>query len=382
MSSLLDKIVTNEKFVNLEFCIAEIPDPLVQGRITYSLRTIIIIALCAAIGGANDFTAIEQFGWAHCDLFEQLLGLKTNIPSHDTFDRVFSLICPRLFFDCITLWLHDIAEALELIDTVRIDGKLILSLSAEDPLCFVRAWSDQCKVVLEQVKVKKGTNEITTIPEVLERLDLQGKTVTIDAIGTQTKIVDMICENGADYMLALKKNQHQLYDDVSLYLNDIANGDLVEPSVRYYKDINKGHGRNETRECWVVSNIDWLYNRRRWRNLKSLVLVKSTVIKKGISTENSRFYISSHSKSARGMLHYARGHWSIENQLHWQLDTVFCEDVSTTRDVYGIQNIAAVKGIALSLLLQNETPISVKNKRARAMANQPYLMEVLLNQHF
>jgi hypothetical protein len=160
MSSLLCKVITNENFVNLESCIAEIPDPRTNGRVTYPLRTIIVIALCATIGGANDFTAIERFGWDHCDWFEQLLGLKTNIPSHDTFNRIFNLIAPRQLFDWISLWLHNTAEELGLIDTIRIDGKLILSLSAEDPLCFVRAWSDQAKMVLEQVKGKELGSEL------------------------------------------------------------------------------------------------------------------------------------------------------------------------------------------------------------------------------
>ena len=139
MSSLLLKVITNKNFVNLEACIAEIPDPRVNGRVRYPLRTIIVIALCATIGGANDFTAVERFGWDHCDWFEQLLGLKTNIPSHDTFNRIFDMLNPRLLFDWISLWLHNVAEKLGLIDTIRIDGKLILSLSAENPLCFVRA---------------------------------------------------------------------------------------------------------------------------------------------------------------------------------------------------------------------------------------------------
>ena len=288
MSSLLSKVITSENFVNLESCIAGIPDPRVEGRVTYSLRTIIVIALCATIGGANDFMSIERFGWDHCDLFEQLLGLKTNIPSHDTFNRVFNLITPRQLFDWISLWLHNTADELGLIDTIRIDGKLILSLSAEDPFCFVRAWSDQAKMVLEQVKVKKGTNEITTIPTVLDRLDLDGKTVTIDAIGTQKDIVDQICSKNGDYVLALKRNQHALYDDVSLYMTDVANGEIIDPSMQYYKDINGNHGRIETRECWVVSNIGWLNNKERWANLRSIILIKSTVHKKKSLTEHVR----------------------------------------------------------------------------------------------
>lgn len=382
MSSLMNKIFTNQNFAKLDLCIAEIPDPRVQGRIVYPLRTIIVIALCASIGGANDFVGIERFGWDHCDFFEQLLGLKTNIPSHDTFNRVFSLINPRLFFDWISLWLHDVTERLELCDTIRIDGKIILSLSAEDPFNFVRAWSDECQVVLEQVKVKKGTNEITTIPAVLDKLNLDGKTVTIDAIGTQREIVDMICDKNGDYVLALKKNQHQLYDDVALYLNDVVEGQIIDPSMSYYKDIDSNHGRCEIRECWVVSDIDWLDNKRKWRNLNSLVLVKSTVRKKGSLTETKRFFISSKKTSAQNLLHNTRGHWSIENQLHWRLDTIFDEDISTTRDIYAIQNLATLKGVVLSLLLQNEMSLSVKNKRARAAANPLYLAEVLLNQCF
>lgn len=382
MSSLITRVLTNENFVNLESCIAGIPDPRVQTRTIYSLRTIIIIAVCATIGGANDFTAIERFGWDHCDFFEQLLGLKTNIPSHNTFNRVFNLLNPHGFFDWLSLWLHDVAEGLDLVETIRIDVKMIVSLSAEDPLCFVRAWSDQAKMVLEQVKVKKGTNEITTIPAVLDKLDLDGKMVSIDAIGTQKDIASQICEKNGDYVLALKKNQPQLYEDVSLYLNDVASGQIIDPSMDHYKNTDSNHGRLEIRECWIVSNINWLHNRHHWRNLKSIIMIKSTVRRKGRLTETIRFYISSRVTPARKMLHYTRGHWSIENQLHWPLDVIFCEDVSTTRDIYGIQNRATTKGVVLSLLLQNEMSISLKNKRARAAANFMYLLEVLLNQLF
>ena len=382
MSSLLLKVITNENFVNLESCIAGIPDPRIKGKVTYPLRIIIMIALCATIGGANDFKAIERFGWDHCDWFEQLLGFKTDIPSHDTFNRVFNRLVPRQLFDWITLWLHNVAEELGLIDTIRIDGKLILSLSADDPLCFVRAWSDQAKMVLEQVKVKKGTNEITTIPAVLDRLDLGGKTVSIDAIGAQKNIVDIICGKNGDYVLALKKNQHQLYDDISLYLTDVVNREILDPSSQYYKDINCDHGRIETRECWLVNNIGWLDNKEKWKNLRSIACIKSTVQRKKMLTENMRFFISSHVTSAKNMLHFARGHWSIENQLHWPLDVIFCEDKSITRDIYGIQNLATLKSTALSLLLQNEMKISTRNKRARAASSFVYLAEVLLNKVF
>ena len=152
--------------------------------------------------------------------------------------------------------------------------------------------------------------------------------------------------------------------------------------MQYYKDINGNHGRIETRECWVVSNIGWLNNKERWANLRSIILIKSTVHKKKSLTEHVRFFISSHATSAKQMLLYTRGHWSIENQLHWPLDVVFCEDTSTTRDIYGIQNLATLKSTALSLLLQNDMKISTRGKRARAASTLIYLLEVLLNKTF
>lgn len=382
MSSLLTKVLNQENFVNLELCINEIPDPRVKGRIIYPLRTIIVIAICAIIGGANDFKAIERFGWDHCDWFQELLNLTTSIPSHDTFNRVFTLINPRLFFDWISLWLTGVVGQLGTIDTIRIDGKLITSLSSENPINFMRAWSDELKLVLAQVKVTKGSNEITTIPAVLDRLDMEGKTVTIDAIGTQTAIVDQVCEKGGDYVLVLKKNQHQLYEDVSLYLTDIATGQIIDSSMKYHKDVDANHGRIETRECWVVTNLDWLDSKERWTNLKSIIMVKATVQKRGHLSEHVRFFISSLDISAKRLLKRIRNHWSIENQLHWPLDVIFCEDKSTTRDIFGIQNLGALKGVALSLLLQNEMKISIAGKRARSASNLSYMLEVLLKRIF
>lgn len=379
MSSQFHRLMTSKNFANLKICVGAIHDPRVKQRTRYPLTHIIIMALCATLGGANDFVAIERFCIDHKGFFMGLLGPKVKVPSHDTFGRVFSLISPRTLFKWVSLWLNSVAKSEGCGNSIALDGKVIASLSHKDPFNFVRAWSSSRSLVIGQEKVKHGSNEIVAMQEVLKELSLEGKVVTIDAIGTQKKIAKLICQRGGDYVLALKRNHRQLYENVKSYLEGIAGRETSDGSAQYYKHVDKSHGRHEVRECWIADSIGWLLDRENWHKLMSIALVRSTVKRGEKTTYHQRFFISSLTTTAQEMLSYVRGHWNIENQLHWQLDVAFREDASTLKDVYAVQNLASLRATAVSLLLQKESNLSVKNKRARASANRTFLMEVLLN---
>ncbi len=209
--------------------------------------------------------------------------------------------------------------------------------------------------MLGQVKVDDKSNEITAIPQLLELLDIAGCIITIDAMGCQKKISEKIIDQDADYVLALKENQGNLYDDVQVLFNYAEETEFVD--CDYHKTVEKSHGRIDIRECWTLSNPDYLFylrNRSDWANLQTLVMVKrERRLGNKIETE-VKYYISSLVRGAQHMLDAVRGHWGIENQLHWVLDIAFREDESRLRKGNGAQNFAVLRHIALNLLKQEQ----------------------------
>ena len=364
----------NPRFASLIESIDLINDPRVNRRKKYSLKNIIVIALCAILGGANNHVALEHFGRNHYSWFSQFLDLRNGIPSHDTFSRVFSLIDSFQFQSCLMLWLK-YAHDQDSVDHIQFDGKAIKALS---PLCFMRAWSEAYNMVLAQVKVSSKSNEIRALPELINKLYLEGRTVSIDAIGAQKKIVELLKQKGSNYVIALKLNQRSLYHDAKLYLDDLAKDVAYKKSDNYYEIIEKDHGRIERRCCWVTKDIGWLEQKVKWAGLKSLCLVESSVTIGLKTTTTRRYYISSLNENAQTMLRFIRNHWHIENKLHWKLDVIFEEDRSTIRKGDGAQNMALLRSLCLTLLKRNPAKLSTSIKRAKASCNLPFLLNVLL----
>jgi len=346
------------------------------------LVDIINIAICAVICGADDWEAVEEFGKDKQDWFERFLELPHGIPSHDTFRRVFAVLDAEQFRTRFVEWMKAVHEKTER-QIVPIDGKTLRrshdKALGKKAIHMVSAWAVENQLVLGQVKVDDKSNEITAIPQLLDLLEIAGCIVTIDAMGCQKEISKKIIGKDADYALALKENQGGLYEDVQELFSYAEETGFAD--CDYHKTVEKGHGRIEICECWTISSAEYmpyLRNLSDWANLRTIVMVKRER-RLGIKVEiEVKYYISSLLSSAQHILSVIRGHWGIENQLHWVLDIAFREDECRLRKGNGAQNFAVLRHIALNLLKQESTcKRGLKTKRLKAGWNLDYLSKVL-----
>jgi len=362
----------------------ELTDPRTGNAKRHIFIEILIIAICAVICGADGWNDVELYGKNKKDWLKTFLKLPKGIPSHDTFGRVFALIKPEEFQKLFIEWIKAI-EKLTAGQVVAIDGKQLRRSHDHDAgkaaIYMVSAWATTNQVVLGQRKVDDKSNEITAIPELLKLLDLAGCIVTIDAIGTQTEIVKTIVDGGADYLLSVKENQGNLFDDIQyLFEVDAAKG-FDQVSHSYTQKVNKGHGRLETRECWAIDveeYLDYLRKRERWPGLKSIVrIIAKREIGEKIEIQMS-YFITSLPADAQSILKVKRGHWKIENQLHWVLDIAFREDESRVRKDHGPENFAVLRHMALNLLKNEKSAKGgIHAKRLQAGWNNDYLLAIL-----
>jgi predicted transposase YbfD/YdcC len=372
----------------IEQYFSNLEDPRVDRTKLHKLVDILVIAICAVIAGADNWEDIEEFGKARQEWLQTFLELPNGIPSHDTFNRVFARLDPAQFQGCFINWITAVSQLVGG-QVIAIDGKVLrrshdkgIGKAAID---MVSAWATANHLVLGQVKVDEKSNEITAIPQLLEVLEVSGCIVTIDAMGCQTEIAEKIIEQEAQYVLALKENQGNLYADVVQLFDDLEHSGYKAYEHDYAKTVNKNHGRIETRECWTISDPAILQHLRGFANWKGLVTVSRIRAERQIGAERScedRYHIASLSGAAR-VLHAVRSHWGIENQLHWILDLAFDEDRCRVRKDHGPENFAVLRHIALNLLKQEKTcKRGIKGKRLLAAWKQSYLLKVLegLNQ--
>lgn len=368
----------------LETHFQKMHDPRLNRTKEHKLIDIIAIAICAIICGAQGWTDIELFGNRKYAWLKTFLELPGGIPSHDTFGRVFSLLDPAEFQNCFVEWVRLVNEITSG-QVVSIDGKQMRGsgdgVLGKRAIYMVSAWAEENHLVLGQRKVDAKSNEITAIPELLKILSISGCIVTIDAIGTQTKIAQTIIERGADYLLCVKENQEYLYQDLLMLFGYDEQHGFKDSPYDYIKTVNKGHGRIEIRECWSTSDLEYLHNLRgyaKWRNLHSIAMVVSTRIINGKETKQVRLYISSLKSNAKLILHAARRHWSIENELHWVLDVALNEDHSRVRKDHAPANLAVLRHIALNLLKQEKSAKGgIRAKQLQAGWDEDYLLKVL-----
>lgn len=359
----------------------EIEDPRASNR-RHLLIDIIILAICGVICGADNWVEIEAFGNAKLWWFQQFLKLPNGIPSHDTFGRVFAVIDPQQFRERFLSCVKAIAELME--EQIAIDGKQLRRshdrTNGKAALHMVSAWSTANRMVLAQEKVRDKSNEIIAIPALLELLDLANCIISIDAIGCQTKIAQKIIDSDADYVLGLKKNQEKLYEIVEVLFSNPE--EIKATKCDYHKEVNKGHGRIEIRECWATDDEEYLkyiaQEIGHWEGLQSLIMVKSERRINGENSMETRFYISSLSPDAKHLLHVIRSHWGIENKLHWVLDMSFREDESRVRKGNATENLAILRHLCLNLLKREKTAkCGIKAKRLKAGWDMNYLFLVL-----
>jgi len=359
----------------------QISDPRVERTKRHLLVDILVIAICASICGAESWEEIAEFGRAKQAWFSRFLELPNGIASHDTFRRVFLLLKAEEFERTFLEWVRS-AVKLSKGALVNIDGKELCGTQArgsKEGLRMVSAWAAEHAVVLGQVRTAEKSNEITAIPELLAVLELSGAIVTIDAMGCQTAIANQIREQEADYVLGLKGNHGTLHQEIADYFEWAQRRKWQDLTVSTSSTLEKGHGRIEERRVFVTEDVAWIADKEQWSGLRSIVMVESEreIIGGGCSTQR-RYFISSLAPSAKQLGAAVRGHWAIENQLHWSLDVCFNEDACRTRTGQAAENLAVVRHIGLNLLKQEKScKMGVKGKRLKAGWDDSYLLKVL-----
>jgi predicted transposase YbfD/YdcC len=360
---------------------ADLTDPR-RRKVVYPLINIVAIAICAVIAGADDFVSIAEWGRQKRDWLSKILDLSSGIPSHDRFNAVFAALKPAEFEKCLVSWitaLHELTAG----QVVAIDGKTLRhsydKATGKSAIHMVSAWATANHISLGQVVVDAKSNEITAIPQLLQLLEISGSVVTIDAMGCQIAIAETIVNGGADYVLAVKDNQPTLHAGIAAHFLDQMEDDFARIKVSQHETKERGHGRDEHRTYMVCDAPADLPDLARWKNLKRIGIAISETIRDGKTTDEVRYYILSRKMSARSFGAAVRGHWGIENRLHWQLDMTFGEDQCRIRKGNADANFSILRRTALSLLKNEKTAkVGMKNKRLTAAWNTEYLEKVLL----
>jgi len=359
---------------------ARLRDPRLNRRKRHLLPDLIAIALCAVVCGANNFPQVEAFARRRRDWLATFLELPNGVPSHDTFERVFQRLCPDAFQRCFLAWLQALHTELGG-EHFAIDGKTLRRSGSPanglGPLHLVSVWATQANLVLGQVAVDDKSNEITAIPKLLELLDLSGALVTIDAMGCQKKIARQITEAGGDYVLTVKDNQPHLLEDIVACFVRAIEADFQGVRHDTYVTQEHGHGRHETRYYTVIHDPAGLRDRDDWPKLCVVGHCYSERTEGGQTSTEDRYFIGSQDADARHYGRALRGHWRIENCLHWQLDVTFREDESRIRDRNAAQSFALLRRVALGLLKRHPGKGSIATKRFSAALDESFLQEVV-----
>ena len=367
---------------------SDLDDPRESGKVIYPLTDILVIAVCAAIAGAESYEDIVLYGKSKTSWLSEFLDLDKGIPSHDTFRRVFGLIDAEAFEDCFAAWAESQAESGPSGELVAIDGKTIRRSfdhgREQSPLHVVSAWASEQSLALAQEVVEEKSNEITAIPEVLDALQLEGALVTIDAMGREIDIAEEILEEKADYLLALKANHKTAYRAVQDHFDDRCFGsgafDRGARSRLRSDGFDESHGRVVRRRVFVCSEASRLEALSEWPGLRSIVGIETirTVKGEGETTAEIRYFLSSREADDEALEDAARRHWSIENSLHWVLDVAFNEDQCCVRDETAASNWAVLRKMALNLLKSDsEADTSIKGRRKQAGWDNDYMRRLL-----
>jgi predicted transposase YbfD/YdcC len=354
---------------------ADLPDPRVDRTKWHRLDDLLVITLCAVVCGADSFEEIERFGKAREDWLKGFLKLPNGIPSHDTFNRVLSALDRDRFSACFGRWMADLCEATGL-RAIAIDGKACRAAPGDTfsgCLHLVNAWASENNLFLGQVAVADGSNEIAALPELLKVLDLKGALVTLDAAFCQKDIVEQIRAGGGDYVVAVKGNQKGLRDAVAGVFAKA--GESAFAGCEMSETVEDGHGRHEERYATVIRDPEGLP--KGWADVGAVVMVGREREVNGTNTSTAHFYLTSRRDSATKLAGYVRGHWGVENGLHWCLDVSFREDANRTRDTNAGANLGVIRRVAASLLKQDTAKGSIRAKRLNAALDHKYLLRVL-----
>jgi len=367
-----------------------LPDPRVNRTKEHELVDVLTIGVCTLLCAGESFNDMEDFGLAKADWFKTFLSLPNGIPSHDTFNRVFAALDPQHFGECFMAWTQSLRAAVAQ-EIVALDGKALRRALAADQnsKVIVSAWAQSNGLVLGQLKVDDKSNEITALPKLLRALELSGCIVTVDAMGTQKQIAKEIREADADYVMALKGNHEVVHDEVKSFLDTTVTEAAtkrpagVQPSraaatLAKLETVEKDHGRQETRRYYQSGALAWFADRSKWEGLQSVGLVEAEREVRGKVTVERRYYLSSLPVGVETFAKAVRGHWAVENSLHWVLDVQMGEDDSRARTGYAAENLATLRRLALNLLKQEKTKRrGIRGKQLNASWDHAYLLRLL-----
>ena len=356
-------------------------DPRAQHNIDHLLLDIVLITICAVICGADTWGEIEHYGIAKQEWLETFLELPNGIPSHDTFERLFARLRPEQVQQCFLNWVQAVFKITGG-QLISLDGKTLRGSyergGKQGMIHMVSAWASENRLVLGQRKVSEKSNEITAIPELLKVLDLNGAVVSIDAMGCQTEIAAQIVAQEGDYVLALKGNQGDLHQDVQQLFDHAHRQNFRDIEHDVYETQEQGHGRQEIRRYWVMGNTEYLIGAENWAKLRTIGCVEFQRQVGNKMTCERRYYLLSLPLDATRFADSVRGHWGIENQLHWILDVGFREDKSRSTQGYCAENLAVIRHLAVNLIAQERSAkVGTRAKRLKAGWDDKYLIKIL-----
>ena len=363
-----------------------LPDPRHTCNRRHLLVDVISIAVCGVIVGCSGPSAIERWAKAKKEWLKEVLALPNGIPSRDCIRRILCALKPDAFQTCFRSWMISlVSEVEDTRPTVAIDGKTMRRSHDQSrglgPLHMVSAWTSEHGLALGQVATEEKSNEITAIPALIDRIDVKGAIVTIDAMGCQKEIAKKIIDAEGDYVLAVKDNQPKLHQAIKELFSDERQGDLLKMPHREHQTFEKGHGRKDER-CYVLAKIPRDFPLRdQWPGIRAVgMAVRVTEKSDGTTSGDVRYFISSRYLSGKRFGQAVRGHWGIENSLHWVLDVTFDEDQSRTRNRHMADNLSWLRRFAISLLKRHPSKHSIKGKSQIAGWSNEFLMQVLTAQ--
>lgn len=367
------------KKLGLQEVLEGIEDTRRKRSVWYPLCEVLFIMLVAVICGATSYEKVEIFGKSKEKWLKKYIKLENGVPDACTFRNVIKAVDTQQLHTVFVEWMKGVVETVT--GVVAIDGKQARRTkdAKKAPLHVVSAFSAECGLVLGQLACEEKSNEITTIPKLLEMLELKGCIVTIDAMGTQTEIAKKITEKGADYILALKENQKTLYEDVRLFFEEYQTNQAGLDPDCCATTHSQGHGRYETRTCYLCKDIGWLEGREKWSGLTGIGVIFCQVDQaEKVSRQAHYFIFSRKDMTAAQILDTKRSHWGIENRLHWVLDMQFREDESRARSDNSAENFNVLRHWAYNLL-KSETSVrgSFSDKQFRCLLDETFLNKMV-----
>ena len=357
-------------------------DPRIDRNKRYELIDIIVLAVSAMASGADGWEAIEDFGKTKLAWLRQYVPLKNGIPSHDCIAYVLGRLSPVKFRECFMNWTQAVMAQTEG-EVIAIDGKTAKGSrdrkNNRSPLHMVSAWACHNRLVLGQEATEEKSNEITAIPKLLKLLEIKGCIVTIDAMGCQRKIAAQIVDQQGDYVLGLKGNQENLHEAVEDYFTTAADQQFEGVEHAYAEELDKDHGRMEIRRYWITEDLRTLPDKDKWAGLCSIGMVERECIQEDSSTLERRYFICSISANAKVFAKAVRGHWGIENPLHWRLDVILGDDASRIRKGNGPAIMTGIRHLCMNLFEREPSALSLAKKRRKAAWDDNYRAKVLFS---